>query len=286
MHAGLIRRAAVAVAGVVAVATLVACGSAADPGAVVEDTRPAGVGTSAAGSSAATTSVTSAAVPSTAARAPATTTTIASTSDVTLAGATQETAVPGNTTTSPAPKVTVPIDAPTPAGFQRAVDPDGLVSIAAPSSWTFLALDDKMLQDIANQGSQAFPEATRAQMAAAVAAAGDYIKVLGVGPVVGGRAPTVSVIVTPAAVPVSIMKALYPKQIESAGSKLVGLTDITVSGRAALRADIELTLAQGTARSHQIVVPITNATIIVSISGSDDAALATMIDSIVIPPGS
>jgi hypothetical protein len=283
MRPGRTSRAAAA-AGVGALLFVAACGSAADPGAVVEVTRPA-VASTTGGAGGAATSVAPSSTPTTA-RAATTTTTIGSTADVTLAGATQETAAPGNTTTSPAPKVTVPIDAPTPSGYQRAADPDGLVSIAVPSSWTFLSLDDKMLQDIANQGSQAFPEATRAQMAAAVAAAGDYIKVLGVGPIVGGRAATVSVIITPAAVPVSIMKALYPKQIESAGSKLVGLTDITISGREALRADIELTLAQGTAQSHQLVVPITNATVIVSISGTDDAALATMIDSIVIPPGS
>ena len=125
-------------------------------------------------------------------------------SDVTLGGATQLTAAPG-TTVGRSASSTVPIAASTPAGFQRAADPEGTVSVAVPTSWTIVPLDDRTLEQLANQGG-AFPAETRAQLQNAVAQAGEYMKVLAVGPPdASGASPNVNVVVVPGSSPVSAL---------------------------------------------------------------------------------
>lgn len=210
----------------------------------------------------------------------------AASADVTLGGATQETVAPGASSSTVAPAATVPIEATTPAGYERAQDPEGLVSVAAPAAWTFLTLDDKMLQDLANNAADAVPEASRGQMAAAVASAGDYMKILGIGPSGADGVPSVNVIVSPVSVPVSVLRQLYPKQLAQAGSTVNCIAEIDVSGRAALEADVTVVTKQGGVHSNQIVIPVTGKTIIISITGVDAATLTTMVDAIVIPPGS
>lgn len=279
------RRSSGLVAALAAVVVLAACGSSSTPSASVDSTAAAAV-TTAASSAPASSSVPASSSSSSVAAA-STVATTAPAVDVTLGGATQETAAPGASSSTAAPAVTVPIEAPTPDGYARAQDPEGLVSVAAPSSWTFLSLTDKMLQDLANNVADAVPEANRAQMAAAVASAGDYMKILGIGPARdGGGAPSVNVIVSPVSVPVSVLKELYPKQLAQAGSSVNSITEISVSGRQALEADVTVTMKQGTSHSNQVVIPITGKTIIISITGVDDATRATMVAAIVVPPGS
>lgn len=283
-----------------AVVALAACGGSSAPSASVESTvaAAAAVGSTSA-LSAASSSPSSAPADTCASPAPAgssgatgasssaaASAPAAPSADVTLGGATQETVAPGASSSSAAPAATVPIEASTPAGYERAQDPEGLVSVAAPAAWTFLTLDDKMLQDLANNAADAVPEASRGQMAAAVASAGDYMKILGIGPTGTDGVPSVNVIVSPVSVPVSVLRQLYPKQLAQAGSTVNCIAEIDVSGRAALEADVTVATKQGSVHSNQIVIPVTGKTIIISITGVDAATLATMVKAIVVPPGS
>jgi hypothetical protein len=243
-----------------------ACGGTTSSGATLEATRPPGK-------------------PPTPTEAPAagTTTTTVDSSDVTLAGGDQITAV----TTVPratAPSSTVPIVAPVPAGFARAADPAGIVSVAVPSAWTIVPLDDRALEDLANQGGANFPPETRQQLQAAVAQAGQYMKVLAVGrPGTDGTAPTLSAIVTPGVLPISALKAVYPQQVTALGGELVEQADLTVDGRPALRVRIRLKLVAGSADSIQVLIPVEGNTVIVSIAGVEPALLDQMIAAIVLP---
>ncbi len=247
---------------------LAACGGTRTTGATLEATRPAG---RAAASTAAP-----------AAPAPRTTTTVDS-SDVTLAGGDQITAVttvPRSTATSS----TVPIAAPVPSGFLRAADPDGIVSVAVPSTWTNVPLDDRTLEDLARQGGANFPPETRKQLQDAVAQAGQYMKVLAVGPPgTDGGAPTLSAIVTPGVLPISALKAVYPQQVAALGGELVDQIDLTVDGRPALRVRIRLKLAAGTAESTQVLIPVEGNTVIISIAGVEPTLLDRMIAAVVLP---
>lgn len=293
------------VAVMAAVVALAACGGSSAPSASVDSTAAAAgtVAASAVPSSAPSSDATSSpsATPSgsctppapsgstdssAAASASASATAAVPSADVTLGGATQESVAPGASSSTAAPAATVPIDASTPAGYVRAQDPEGLVSVAAPATWTFLALDDQMLQDLANNAADAVPEASRGQMAAAVASAGDYMKILGIGPARAEGMPSVNVIVSPVSVPVSVLRQLYPKQLAQAGSTVNCIAEIDVSGRAALEADVTVATKQGSVHSNQVVIPVTGKTIIISITGVDAATLATMLDAIVVPPGS
>lgn len=291
------------VAVMAAVVALAACGGSSAPSASVDSTAAAaGTAASSAASAAPSSPASSAASSSPAATsescaspAPSGSTdssvaasagASAPSADVTLGGATQESAAPGASSSTAAPAATVPIDASTPTGYVRAQDPEGLVSVAAPATWTFLTLDDKMLQDLANNAADAVPEASRGQMAAAVASAGDYMKILGIGPALAEGVPSVNVIVSPVSVPVSVLRQLYPKQLAQAGSTVKCIAEIDVSGRAALEADVTVATKQGSVHSNQVVIPVTGKTIIISITGVDAATLATMLDAIVVPPGS
>ena len=220
---------------------------------------------------------------STASSAPTTTTaTVKGLSDVTLGGATQLTAAPG-TTGGRSASSTVPIAAPTPAGFQRAADPEGTVSVAVPTSWTIVPLDDRTLEQLANQGG-AFPAETRAQLQNAVAQAGEYMKVLAVGPPdTSGASPNVNVVVVPGTSPVSARKAVYPQQVQAFGGTIVATDDLTVDSRAAVRFVLKLKAAAGEVTSTQVIVPVEAKTLILSFANVEPALLGSMLNAVVIP---
>lgn len=270
------RRAAGAVALGAVLTFLAACGGSTVTGATLAGTRAPGetVPATVAGPA-------SGAAPT----APgATTTTTVDTSDVTLGAANQVTA-PGNgaadTTAAP---TTVPVVASTPPGFVRAADPAGVVSAIVPDSWRVVPLDDRTLEDLASQGGDNFPAETRRQLQAAVAQAGQYMKILAVGPPnATGGAPTLSAIVTPGVLAVSTLKAMYPQQISALKGEVVEQADITVDGRPALRVKLRLPLVQGVAESTQVLVPVDAATVIVSVAGVDGPLLDQMIAGLVVP---
>ena len=210
------------------------------------------------------------------------TTTAAAASDVTLGGATQVTSG-GATTTVSAVSSTVPVVASTPAGFQRAADPEGSVSIAVPSSWAVVPLDDRTLEQLANAGS-AFPAETRAQLQNAVAQAGEYMKVLTVGPAdATGVSPTVNVVIVPGSTPVPALKAVYPQQAQAVGGTVVSTDDLTVDGRPAVRFVLKVKMSGGELLSTQVVIPADAKTLIVSIANVEPTLLAQVIASIVVP---
>lgn len=210
-------------------------------------------------------------------------TTTIDTSDVTLGDANTVTA-PSAAPSSTQPSTTVAIVASTPAGFVRASDPQGVVSAAVPDSWRIVPLDDRTLEDLASQGGDNFPAETRQQLQAAVAQAGQYMKILAVGPPTAtGGAPTLSAIVTPGVLPVSALKAVYPQQIQALKGELLEQVDVTVDGRPALRVRIRLQMVQGAAESTQVLIPVDAATVIVSIAGVDGPVLDQIIAAIVVP---
>ena len=206
----------------------------------------------------------------------------AATPGVTLGGATQITA-PTSVARASTTAVTVAVAAPTPAGFTRTADPDGIVSVAVPSSWTVIPIDDKTLEALANQDA-AFPAETRQQLQSAVAQAGQYMKVLAVGPSpAGGEAPTLEVIITPGAPSLTLLRSIYPQQVQAIGATLVGLEDATVDGRPGLRVTLKMPVAGRDLRSTQVVVPADGRTLIVSMASVDEPLLGQLIGTIVIP---
>jgi len=211
--------------------------------------------------------------------APATT---VATPGVTLGGAEQITA-PTSVARSATTTATVPVAAPTPAGFKRAADPDGIVSVAVPTAWTVIPIDDKTLEDLANQDA-AFPAETRQQLQNAVAQAGQYMKVLAVGPAgPAGDAPTLEVIITPGAPSLTLLRTIYPQQVQAIGATLVGMDDTTVDGRPALRVSLKLPVAGRSLASTQVVVPADGRTIIVSLGSVDEPLLGQLAAAVVIP---
>ena len=223
-----------------------------------------------------------AAVASTTPSAPAATTTAKGPTDVTLGGATQVTAAPG-TTGGRSASSTVPIAASTPAGFQRAADPEGTVSVAVPTSWTIVPLDDRTLEQLANQ-SGAFPPETRAQLQNAVAQAGEYMKVLAVGPPdASGTSPNVNVVVVPGSSPVSALKAVYPQQVQAFGGTIVSTEDLAIDSRPAVRFVLKLKAAAGEVTSIQVVVPVEAKTLILSFANVEPALLGSILNAVVIP---